>query len=244
MIKTIDFTPLAHLGLLAVYGEDAKRFLQGQLTCDLETITETSASLGAHCNPQGRVISLFKIIANPKGYYLQMPFELIPIALKALQKYAVFFKVSLIDESASLNQLGFNTTKENAEKQHQFEISQQIPSIFPETSEKFLPHELNLPNLNAISFTKGCYTGQEIIARMQYRGKLKKQLFRAHLQSETPPVRYQDIYTDNQIIGKLVDYSQIDTNRYEVLILIPDNQTSHPLLFINSDKKNALNLIH
>lgn len=44
------------------------------------------------------------------------------------------------------------------------------------TSEKYLPHQLNLDQLGAISFTKGCYTGQEIIARTEYRGKPKRRI--------------------------------------------------------------------
>lgn len=51
-----------------------------------------------------------------------------------------------------------------------------IPEITTSTSEQFLAHHLNLPELNAISFNKGCYHGQEIIARMQYRATLKKHM--------------------------------------------------------------------
>ncbi len=54
-----------------------------------------------------------------------------------------------------------------------------IPEVWLETSEKFLPHHLNLPALNGVSFTKGCYCGQEIIARMQYRGNIKRQMSHA-----------------------------------------------------------------
>lgn len=54
-----------------------------------------------------------------------------------------------------------------------------IPEVWLETSEKFLPHHLNLPALNGVSFKKGCYCGQEIIARMQYRGNIKRQMTHA-----------------------------------------------------------------
>ena len=56
-----------------------------------------------------------------------------------------------------------------------------IPEIYPDTSEHFLPHYLNLPKLDAVSFTKGCYCGQEIIARMEYRGNLKRSLYYAEI---------------------------------------------------------------
>ncbi len=51
-----------------------------------------------------------------------------------------------------------------------------LPSLAPETVERFLPHDLNLPELGAVNFQKGCYTGQEIVARMHYRGKPKRHM--------------------------------------------------------------------
>ncbi len=58
-----------------------------------------------------------------------------------------------------------------------FELSEGIAEVYTETQEGFIPQMLNLQHLNAISFKKGCYTGQEIIARMKYLGKLKKGMF-------------------------------------------------------------------
>jgi len=51
------------------------------------------------------------------------------------------------------------------------EILSGVPEIWPETSEQFLPHYIGLPELGAVSFSKGCYIGQEIVARLQYRGQ-------------------------------------------------------------------------
>ena len=53
-----------------------------------------------------------------------------------------------------------------------------IPEITPEQSEKYLPESLNLDLSGAISFDKGCYTGQEVIARMHYLGTAKKRLYK------------------------------------------------------------------
>lgn len=60
---------------------------------------------------------------------------------------------------------------------HAKEASDGIPEIYSSSQEQFILQELNLHKLNAVSFTKGCYTGQEIIARMKYLGKQKKQMF-------------------------------------------------------------------
>jgi tRNA-modifying protein YgfZ len=53
-----------------------------------------------------------------------------------------------------------------------------LPQVYPETHETFVAQMLNLDLLDAISFTKGCYTGQEIIARTHYRGAIKRRMFR------------------------------------------------------------------
>lgn len=224
------FTP-TQMGLLQISGKDAKKFLQGQLTCNLDEITSTRSLRGAHCNPQGRIISLFTISLSGEDYDLQMPRELVPIALKALQKYAVFFKVSLTDVSETLQPSYLD--KEQA-------IRQGIAEIYPETSGKFLPHELNLPELGAVSFNKGCYTGQEIIARMHYRGKLKNHLYYAKIQTSLPILRGNDIYLQGKSKGSIVDYCQIAYNTYELLVIADENDVRTGQLTIDGEEKYPL----
>ncbi|HSW68899.1 MAG TPA: hypothetical protein VLI69_01905 [Gammaproteobacteria bacterium] len=255
---------LTELGLLRISGEQAKKFLQGQLTCNLDDITSSQFRPGAHCNPQGRVISLFQLFMYDNDYYLQMPRELIPVAMQALQKYAVFFKVKLNDASQTLKQLGYagdelpdmpkniheqlsldqfivmrlpgapvryqfigkidamNSLQSEQKKDFNawksMDILHKIASIYPETSEKFLPHELDLPHLNAVSFNKGCYTGQEIIARMEYRGKLKNHLYLRKIHTEATLKRGSEIYSDGKSSGNLVDFCEIDDNVYELYV--------------------------
>lgn len=58
----------------------------------------------------------------------------------------------------------------------QFDIQDRIPELYPNTVDAFFAHDLNLPELGAVSFKKGCFRGQEIVARMQHRGNLKRHL--------------------------------------------------------------------
>jgi folate-binding protein YgfZ len=256
MLKPPYCIDTSSLGLLGVRGMRAKELLQGQLTCHMDEVSPNHSSLAAHCNPKGRVISLFRIFLYHDIYYLLMPIEMIPIAKDALQKYAVFFKVELfheltlpkiiyctdalafanapqaIDEACENNGtliiklspentyllLGDISLTKNIPVQKIYpslDIKAEIPNIYPETTEKFLPHELNLPNLNAVSFNKGCYTGQEIIARMQYRGKIKTKLYRGtttHL-----PQKGADIYdAQGNATGMIVDFYQ-NAQAYEIL---------------------------
>jgi len=199
-----DTPNLPPFGLLKIEGIDAKKFLQGQLTCHMDETFPSNIYLGAHCNPQGRMISLFRLFLHQDIYCLQMPQSMIAIALQAFKKYAVFFKVVLSDASNQINQ--FN----------QIELYGLYPTIYPETSEKFLPHELGLQNTSAISFTKGCYTGQEIIARMHYRGKLKSQLCHGSIPLDQAPQRGELLDNNTDITGVVVDYYQKNNNLYDI----------------------------
>ena len=96
---------------------------------------------------------------------------------------------------------------------HEQLISHKIPEIHLETKGCFLPHNINLCKLQAVSFTKGCYKGQEIVARMEYLGKIKYGLSVVNLVTSLAMPNIQlklgeDIYDkDNQIVGKIVNYS-------------------------------------
>jgi folate-binding protein YgfZ len=83
-----------------------------------------------------------------------------------------------------------------------------IPEVYPETAEAFVPQMLNLQALGAISFTKGCYTGQEIVARTQYLGTLKRRMYRAQVEADTPPRPGQHLYVagpqGQQSVGEVV----------------------------------------
>lgn len=155
---------------LYISGPQFEKFLQGQLSCDLKSLTSKPV-LSAHCNPQGRIISLFWIYRYQAGVLLQMPSDLIEIAIEHLDKYRVFFK-AVIEKIEEPCDLPAQLRLSRLEK-----IEQKIPTVFAATSELFLPHRINLTDFGGVSFNKGCYTGQEIIARMEHRGEIKHHLY-------------------------------------------------------------------
>ena len=108
MADSAFFTPLNHEALLAVRGPDAAKFLQGQLTCNLNYLDERTSSLGARCTPKGRMISSFRIVQDGDGYLLALASELLEAQLADLKKYAVFSKSSLADESAIWARFGLS----------------------------------------------------------------------------------------------------------------------------------------
>ncbi|MBD8120304.1 folate-binding protein YgfZ [Pseudomonas lutea] len=227
------FCPLSHESVLAVRGADAGKFLQGQLTCNIDYLSEAKATLGARCTQKGRMQSSFRILLQGDGVLLAMASELIDAQLLDLKKYAVFSKSKLTDESASWVRFGLqdadsalvslgldlaqatdSVTRANdliairvsparAElwvpveqgddvrtrlARHLPEASLNdwllgqiragIGQVFGQTREEFIPQMINLQAVGGVSFKKGCYTGQEIVARMQYLGKLKRRLYR------------------------------------------------------------------
>lgn len=78
------------------------------------------------------------------------------------------------------------------------EINAGIPAIYPQTSEAFVLQMANLGVLDGVSFTKGCYPGQEIVARMQYLGKLKRRMFLASFESDRLPLPGEQLVAEGK----------------------------------------------
>jgi tRNA-modifying protein YgfZ len=117
------------------------------------------------------------------------------------------------------------------------EINAQLPEIYPETVGKFLPHYINLPQLQAVSFNKGCFRGQEIIARMEYKGTIKRHL--QHISctnSQTLPSPGEDLLnSSSSIIGKIIR-SSLDANQHiQALAEIADHAVDEPIILASNN---------
>ena len=106
MTDCASFTPLSHEGILAVRGPDAKTFLQGQITCHLGYVSDERSSLGARCTPKGRMLSSFRVLLENDGYLLAMDQDILVAQMAELQKFAVFSKTKLTDDSALWSRFG------------------------------------------------------------------------------------------------------------------------------------------
>ncbi|MCO1334938.1 folate-binding protein [Microbulbifer sp. OS29] len=266
--QSLHLLDLGPIGTIAINGPDSQKFLQGQLTCDLVNLPNNHSTLGAHCNPKGRMISAFSALKlSQSEFILRLPRNLAPIAQQALAKYAVFFKTELRDASNETHWLGLQGrgVAERAAKLLGFEqpsageirvfefagercmaqcvsevqlallvptsqaqqmwqklspeseatgydrwqkrqIEAGIPQVDAATTEMFIPQMTNLHLLGGVSFKKGCYTGQEVVARMQFRGAAKRRLYRASCASGDLPSAGLEVYGDGeQSIGNLVE---------------------------------------
>ncbi len=220
--------PLTEYGVVEITGKDAARFLQGQLSCHIDEVTDNTNQLGTANTPKGRVYSIFRIAKLHDRYLLRMPCSMTEIFKAQLSKYIVFFKAEIniindwkvsglftrnsltifnnipdgfgsnwhhhvaSDEQILLPVTGKSDRYECWHKGNLTDVENNgtssntdwvwldmldgLPELSPEISDTFIPQMLNLDTFNALHFKKGCYTGQEIIARMRYLGKLKKRM--------------------------------------------------------------------
>ncbi|WP_219702332.1 YgfZ/GcvT domain-containing protein [Marinomonas lutimaris] len=108
------------------------------------------------------------------------------------------------------------------------------PLINLEQSETILPQWLNMQSTGGISFTKGCYTGQEIVARMQYKGKSKKQLALVTWQGNLDTTK--DIVDEQgKNIGQIFDFTYIQDTHYAQVILNIDPSDAEKILLDNQE---------
>jgi len=98
------------------------------------------------------------------------------------------------------------------------EIQAGIPDITPATQEEFVPQMVNLDVLGGINFKKGCYTGQEIVARTHYLGKVKRRTHLAHLTTDLTPQAGDDLYAESaDVVGKIVRAAAAPQGGFDVL---------------------------
>ncbi len=270
--------PVASAGLIRVQGEDARTFLQGQLTNDINEVSEEQAQLSAWCTPKGRMLALFLVFQRGDDLYLQLPRERLDAVLKRLRMFVLRTRVTLEDASdalaiagvwgyclgsqlESLPEQDFGAANLNGLTLIRFpgasprvqiigepealanfwqpladegtlaheqswtlhNIRAGLPTVVDATAEAFIPQMLNLDVLGGISFTKGCYTGQEVVARMKYLGQLKRRMYLARLSGETPAAPGDALWSKEsqsaQGAGRIVLTAKTEDGGQETLVV-------------------------
>ncbi len=100
------------------------------------------------------------------------------------------------------------------------DVEDGLPTIVAATRGLFLPQMINLDLLGAISFTKGCYTGQEIIARTQHLGRIKRRMFRFSAVPKAMPQPGQQLYHDGRTVGTVVCSARASQSAWEMLAVV------------------------
>jgi folate-binding protein YgfZ len=201
---------------IRITGDDAFEFLQGQLTNDLQRLESEAEILAAWCNPKGRVIWFGTVAKIDDGYGLSAPTDMADSIVKRLMMFRFRAKVEI------------NVTDEGQTADPAFLIENGIPFIGQEQAEQFTPHMLNLDLLDAISLDKGCYTGQEIVARTHYKGATKRRTQRF---SCSEPVTVGDkVSSGDRDIGEVLNVAG-----RELLAVVPVVKADEPLQVENAE---------
>ena len=262
---------LSELGVLRVRGADARAFLQGQLSNDMQLLSAARGLLAGYHNPQGRVIALLRLAQlAPDDILAVLPRELLTSVVQRLTKFILRSKVRLADDSPHWQLSGISGVPQGAagglpagadeaavsdgtlvlrlpgaaprwlrltpagsaplshdrrpaprEAWQRVAIATGEPQVYAATTEEFVAQMLNLDVLGGIAFDKGCYTGQEVIARAHFRGRVKRRLQR--FVSAAPQLLRPG---ESGVLGdgrpfKVVDAVRLEDGRCEFLAVAP-----------------------
>jgi folate-binding protein YgfZ len=117
------------------------------------------------------------------------------------------------------------------------EIRNGIPLLTPATQEQFVPQMANMEIIGAVNFQKGCYPGQEIVARTQYLGQSKRRMALAHVEAERPPQPGDELYAsavDAQPIGMVVNAQAAPDGGYDLLAVLQTANISEGAVHLKS----------
>ena len=272
-MKDSTLLKLDYLSILEINGKGSFDLLQGQITADVNKVSDNNCVVGAMCDIKGRVISSFVIIknfTNDDGFMLIGNNDSLKILNEALIKFVPFYKtqlrlndqieISAIKEAALLRdfpETDLSKTSQTLDnfqrvhylnkdfhlliaeeisafgayeivekpnlwkldeiKQHNFEISSSTTGIFT-------AHELGYDKSKRIDFEKGCYTEQEVVARMQYRAK------------KLPKLLCRESKNTYEVMSKI--YNDLEKQIGTVLSSAKSENTNHYLLSMNKNYQN------
>ena len=232
---------LPHLGVIRVEGEEAAKFLHGQLTQDFLLLGLHEARLAAFCSAKGRMLASFICFKrSPNDILLVCSRDLLAPTLKRLNMFVMRAKARLSDASDAFSVRGLAGSalpgnvaanlpwaKADVAGAHLVslypadgvaralwiaplgepeplgqplsgtdwmlaDVRSGVATISAPLIEAFVPQMLNYESVGGVNFKKGCYPGQEVVARSQFRGALKRRAFLAH--SQVPMVAGDEVF--------------------------------------------------
>lgn len=207
---------------IAASGADARDFLQSQLTADVGDVEDGAGPvLAAWCNPKGRVVALFRLRLDAGTYRLALPASLGSDVLKRLTMFRFRSKVDLDVSPFEPRDIGLGEDID-LDRWRRDQLAAGIAEIGLAQTEEFTPHMLNLDMLGAVSFDKGCYPGQEIVARTHYRGATKRRMHRYATDGEALP-------GDKVMLGERSVGQVVNVIGHDLLAVVPTDDAGAEL---------------
>lgn len=241
---------------LLVTGNDARKFLQGQLSNDVRKLTPEHALLASCTSGQGRVMAVLSLIERPEGIFAIVPRATLEPVLTRMRRMILGSRIAfeerpanwalapltaavastlfeqlpqqpgdcvsgehgsllrwwssdearylLLAQRAQLGLVEDDTGVLDAQWQHA-NVCAGLPAVYPATRESFVPQMLNLDLLHGLSYDKGCYVGQEVVARAR-RAQVKRRMFRFGA-SCPPPAPGTRVLLASADVGEVVEAS-------------------------------------
>ena len=267
--------------VIKITGEERCKYLQGQVTCNVESLAENAWVLGAHCDFKGKMWSIFYLIKTADALYLVTTADCADTSLQELKKYGVFSKVDIAmapewavglrisDPSAALDANAVHVdTKEMALSLtpmtqlvltatafaddfsalfNALQINMGVAQLGAATIGEFVPQMVNLQALQgAIDFSKGCYMGQEVVARTKYLGKNKRAGFILHSQQsiamQQGDVLEYAIGENWRRAGTVLNHAQYADESWCIAVL-PNDLDSQTVLRLKAQPEVTLSIV-
>ncbi len=186
-----------HLASFSITGPDALIYAQSQFTVSMDSLSDGRWSPLAWCDPGGRVLAVMLARASDEQIHLVLPTVQADSIREQLQRFTIGRRVEVsgigpvagvFDPDNEVPVLSFDGSRGllaraapraeagEIERWRRLDLCQGLPWLDPHSSGQHLPQWLGLEALGALAWDKGCYPGQEVIARLHYRGSVKYRL--------------------------------------------------------------------
>lgn len=194
----------------ALNGVDAQKFLQGQVTVDTERLAENETRYTAICDLKGRIhFGLWLKKINPESFVIVVTQDQAEEFAKHIKKYGAFSKMALSEQGAVFpkvvnHQTEFTTAETDISEWQKQAIMTGQAWITQATEHEFQPQELRLHQREGVNYDKGCYLGQEIVARLWFKAKPKHWLHLVQGTGEAPASATQ-LNNDIEVVNSIAN---------------------------------------
>jgi tRNA-modifying protein YgfZ len=223
-MTNLAFSPQvrADRAVVSIRGDGSLAFLHSLLTCDLAQLAVGHAVYGALLSPQGKILHDVFVYNAGESVLIDCATEQRANLLQKLMLYKLRAKLEIIardDLEVAVGVEGYEDPRNPALGRRFFAASGSFKagtgydaarielgladSVQDIGSNVLFPHEANLDIINAVSFSKGCYVGQEVVSRMQHRGTARNRIMKIVCLPTAPP-KGSEIRSSDKLIGEVL----------------------------------------
>ncbi len=214
--------------VLSLEGAEAENFLHNMVTADILGLAEGQARYSALLSPQGKILFDFFVLKTAEGYFLDCAASQLEELMKRLNFYRLRAKVAIavrsdlevgvapeqppgvtayVDPRTPL--MGWRVIAEKGKLQEGsgYDLARITLGLADSDGDigsgQLFPHEANFDQIGAVSFSKGCYVGQEVVSRIEHRATARSRILPVTFDDTAPP-RDEAIKSADKIVGSVL----------------------------------------